>query len=177
MSKQLSPIFPVASPSSKSMEGNLTALATVCHVVESQGAFALVHASPMGVARIASDLGLEVYPSKRGGEYYAVRVGKVAVRAIPQARPAPAAGRMTIGGAAYTVKETTPKRRCDVRRWEVRKADDQYAETYVVTFQSADGAQTACSCKGGIYRKECKHMDALRAAFGGRVQTAAARVA
>lgn len=86
---------------------------------------------------------------------------------------------LNIGGSDYSVVETATKRRQDVRRWEVTApgrvtGDGSMSKPYVVTFQSTDGSMTACSCKGGIFHKKCKHMTALREFFG---QTAAPMVA
>ncbi len=170
------------------LETNVAKLAPHCHVVEVKAPYALVHASPTGLAAIVA-LGLSVSPSKRGGEYYAVRVapsaptpGKPAndnaapvalaptPRPAPVAKPAPATlgtpSSMNIKGDRYEVTETATKRRVDVRRWELSKGDGK--APYVVTFQTHGGESTACSCKGGIFHKHCKHMDALRAAFGAR---------
>jgi len=176
------------APAAKSVEENVQALGTVCHVVEVQAPYALVHASPNALASIIGKLGFTVSPSKKGEDYYAVRVaGQVAapapvaapaarlsvVPAAPAAAPAPAveqdgASRMNIGGTTYIVRETPCKRSQDVRRWEVRKVGEEVEKPYVVTFQSTDGSRTACSCKGGIFHKHCKHMDAFRAAYGRR---------
>lgn len=188
----------VSSPSTRTVEENTKSLESVCHVVEVQAPYALVHASPNALARIIGELGFTVSPSKRGGDYYAVRVAAQtapaprpthlsvappapapsAVRpvAAPQApvATAPTAGRMNIGGTTYLVQETPCKRRIDVRRWEVRKVGDEIGKPYVVTFQAEDGSQTACSCKGGIFHKHCKHMDAFRAAYGRRDQSSVA---
>ncbi len=173
------------SPATKSVDENVQTLSTVCHVCEVQAPYALVHASPVALAEIIGKLGFTVSPSQKGGDYYAVRVAaKVAL--VPQARhlsvapapqavaPAPApqvadgTTRMNIGGTNYIVRETATKRTQDVRRWEVRKVGEEVAAPYVVTFQSHDGSRTACSCKGGIYHKHCKHMDACKAAYGRR---------
>lgn len=188
------PLFPVAAnANTKTPAENVAALEPVCHVVEVKDCWALVHASPMGVARIA-EMNLEVFPSKRGGEYYAVRVGvaskRLALAPAPVAAPAPVVApapapaapagpaRMNIGGTTYIVKETSTKRSQDVRRWEVRKLGDEIGKPYVVTFQSHSGSETACSCKGGIYHNKCKHMTALREAFGGnRVEQSSTQVA
>lgn len=184
------------NPSPKSIDQNVQALGTVCHVVEVRDHLALVHASPTALAQIIGQLGLTVGPSKRGGDYYAVRVGQPVERTsapAAKAAPAPRAAaptplrsdadlngaivgtdgpngmvRMVIGGAPYNVVETPCKRSVDVRRWEVSKPGQDGEKPYVVTFQAADGSRTACSCKGGIFHKHCKHMDALRAAYGKR---------
>jgi hypothetical protein len=185
-----SPLFPVpANANTKSVEGNLKALETLCHVVEYKAPYALVHASPLAVARIATELALEVFHAKRGGEYYAVRVGSNSAAPVmstpraslavvpavqaPAAAPSNGSSRMNIGGTTYIVRETPCKRRIDVRRWEVRKVGEDIATPYVVTFQADDGSKTACSCKGGIFHKHCKHMDAFRAAYGLRTAAAA----
>jgi hypothetical protein len=154
-----------------SSDTTLTALGTVCHVVEVNGAYALVHASPAGVAGIIG-LGLTVSPSKRGGEYYAVRIAKSApaptatvVTAAPVVAPTTGtASSIRLGGSTYEIVETPTKRKVDVRRWELSKGDG--SKPYVVTFQDHDGESTACSCKGGIFHKHCKHMDGVRAAYG-----------
>jgi hypothetical protein len=178
------PIFPVYSTTPpKSLNETVRDLGTVCHVVEVKAPWVLVHASPMGVARISQELGLEVFPSKRGGEYYAIRVGaKLALlppvgtqlSLLPNVQPTrqPVRGpgpwvRMDIRGMTYSVRETACKRQCDVRRWEVRKTDgNSLGETYIVTFQNQSGSRTACSCPGGVYHKHCKHMSSLREQFG-----------
>ncbi len=222
MSTKPSPLFPVASDAglARSVEENVKALSGVCHVCEVKAPYALVHASPIGVARIASELGLEVYHSKRGNEYYAVRIAKGAnlglvppapvsapvVRApvddcpvpAPEVVPGPRGGecardpavfgpeprarrtvdpvretgtaRLDIRGTEYVVRQTTPKRRIDVLRYEVRKdAGDVITEPYVVSFQDAEGHSGACSCPDWIYRRkqkgDCKHIHAVRAAF------------
>lgn len=189
----VAPLFPVpANTNTKSVEENVQSLNTVCHVVEVKAPYALVHASPMGVARIATELGLEVYPSKRGGEYYAVRVAAKSaapvrpVAAVPASiapvRPAPApqaapaardgVTRLEIKGTDYVVRETPSKRRIDVRRWEVRKVGDELGKPYVVTFQSHDGCDAQCGCPDWIYRRrQCKHITAIQAAFGKRSAT------
>ena len=174
-----------ASNVNVSVEETVAKLGTVCHVCEVKGSWALVHASPIGVGRIVAELGLSVHPSKKGGEYFAVKVAAASARHLSIA-PAPVAApivvvapapvparseasgpvRMDIGGTTYSVKETPCKRRVDVRRWEVRKLGDEIGTPYVVTFQATDGSKTACSCKGGIFHKHCKHMDALQAAHG-----------
>ena len=171
------------NPSPKSVDQNVQALSTVCHVVEVKAPFALVHASPTALAQIIGQLGLTVSPSKKGGDYYAVRVEATpaatrtalsVVPAAPMPAPAPKAQsgsiQMNIGGGTYNVVETATKRSQDVRRWEVSKPGQDGEKPYVVTFQSADGSRTACSCKGGIFHKHCKHMDAISAAFGKRAQ-------
>lgn len=172
----------------KSVADQVSSIGTVAHVVEVRDLMALVHASPTALAHIIGTLKHTVSPAKRGGDYYVVRLAKAeetaAAPSAPQARPSarlsvapapadaapaqPAMGsetRMNIGGSSYTVRETPTKRSQDVRRWEVRKIGTVDAP-YVVTFQAHDGSRTACSCKGGIYHKNCKHMDAFRVAFG-----------
>jgi hypothetical protein len=168
------------NPASNSVDANVAALEAVCHVVEVKAPFALVHASPSALAQIIGKLGMTVSPSKKGGDYYAVRVQATpaatrtnlsVVPAAPAPAPAPSGSiQMNIGGGTYNVVETATKRSQDVRRWEVSKPGQDGEKPYVVTFQSADGSRTACSCKGGIFHKHCKHMDALRAAFGKRAQ-------
>lgn len=149
----------------------LASISAHAHVVEVQGAWALVHASPMGLYALGK-LNLDVRPTKRGGEYYAVRVGAQPLALVqpnvqPQEPRLNAQVRMEIMGQTYLVRETSPKRRIDVRRWEVRKVEgNSLGEMYVTTFQARDGSRTACSCKGGIYRKHCKHMTAIREQFG-----------
>jgi len=179
------PLFPVSVVSNRSADENVTALGTVCHVVEVKGQYALVHASPLGVAKIASELGLEVFHSKRGGEYYAVKVARVLnfglVASATVSRPAPtpvvsrptapvdpSVSRLTIMGNAYVVRETKPKRRnIDSRRWEVRKDGELVAEPYIVTFQDDEGHKAQCSCPDWIYRRhQCKHIKGIQAAFG-----------
>jgi hypothetical protein len=196
------PLFPVASPiPAKSLDENVADLGAVCHVVSvAQGAksgwtYALVHATPVGVARIATELGLEVYPSRRGNEYFSVCVAKAAQVVSPPAGrlsvvpPAPASGpvvgapapaplalepgviRLEIRGTTYVVRETRVKRtNIDVRRFEVRKdAGDVITEPYVVSFQDEAGKSGACSCKDWIYRRhmkgDCKHIHGVRAAL------------
>ena len=174
------------NPATKSVEENVASLATVCHVVETKAPYALVHASPNGLAAIVG-MGFPVAPAKRGAEYYAVKVGRVMsapqgrlslvppapvvapqvpVVVAPQAPTGPA--HMNIGGTDYIVRETPCKRRIDVRRWEVRKVGEEVSAPYVVTFQAEDGSKTACSCKGGIFHKHCKHMDTMRSVYGKR---------
>jgi hypothetical protein len=204
MDTKTAPLFPVASFPARTPEENVKLLGTVAHVCEVKGSYALVHASPVGVGRIAQELSLEVYPSRQGGEYYAVRVARSAnvalvrsapvvddcpvpapevlpQRPVPQA-PASAPRRTVVSkigstlqlefkGQDYQVKETTCKRRCDVRRWEVRKLDGTLSDPYVVTFQDAHGDSTACSCPDAIYRKRfCKHQAGIKAAFGYKEQ-------
>ncbi len=168
------------------LDSAVAKLGTVSHVVEVKAPYVLVHASPTGLAAIVA-LGYSVSPAKRGPEYYAVKVGNgtpkpandtarpsSAVRLVPSPRPQtpPRAPRssetMDIGSSTYEVVETPTKRKVDVRRWEVSKGDG--SKPYVVTFQTEDGERTACSCNGGIYHKHCKHMDALRAAYGANAQ-------
>lgn len=180
------PLFPVSSPSSKSAEENVKAVEAVAHVVEVKGVYALIHASPMGVAKIA-ELGLEVYHSKRGGEYYAVRIARGAnlglVPPAPQSAPqvrepavartvqvTPGVTRMILKGQDYVARETSPKRRMDVRRFEVRQDGELVKEPYVVSFQSEGGNEAQCSCPDWIYRRrQCKHIVGCVATFG-RVQ-------
>jgi hypothetical protein len=172
-----------ATASTKSVEENVSSLNTVCHVVETQAPYALVHASPNALARIIGELGFTVSPSKRGGDYYIVRVGQATVQAVPQApasgtrvsepapapRPAPQArqeaprqapaadpGRININGTSYVVRETNPKRSQDARRWEVRKVGDEMGKPYVVTFQDHDGCNGQCSCPDWIYRRHTR---------------------
>jgi predicted nucleic acid-binding Zn finger protein len=90
------PLFPVpANAPVRTLEENVKAVGTCAHVCEvapavSSGAtYALVHASPSGVAKIA-ELGLEVFHSRKGDDYYAVLVGKAAqapVPSVPATRP------------------------------------------------------------------------------------------
>ena len=170
-----------SSASVVSVETAVAKLATVAHVVEVKAPYVLVHASPNGLAGIIG-LGYSVSPSKRGPEYYAVKVagsskpGPANDTTAPSAPPAPvsetrvsapatkAASTINIKGETYEITETPTKRKVDVRRWELSKGDG--SKPYVTTFQAHDGTMTACSCKGGIFHKHCKHMDALRAAFG-----------
>lgn len=186
MSNAPRPLFPVPVASSKTPAENVQALSTVAHVCEVKGAYALVHASPLGVAKIASELGLECFHSKKGGEYYAVRVARganlglvpqaqAAPQAVPpvQARPVqapslePGVVRLEIRDQTYIVRQTTPKRRMDVLRFEVRKDNgDIITEPYVVSFQAADGSEGQCSCKDWIYRRHvCKHINGVRNAL------------
>jgi hypothetical protein len=149
-------LFPVYFPSTRSADENIRAMEPFCHVVEVKGPFALVHASPNGVLKI-TELGLEVFHAKRGGEYYAVRIGRNAV-VIPMVRQTPAQTTLLLKGQSYLVEETKPKRRQDIRRFEVTK-DDGESAPYVVSFQSEDGRKCACSCKDWIYRRhQCKHI-------------------
>jgi SWIM zinc finger len=186
MSTKPAPLFPVLVPSSKTPEENVKAIEPLAHVVEVKAPYALVHASPMGVAKIA-ELGLEVFPSKRGGEYYAVRIARGAnvalvppapvsapVVSAPVASPArrsaqvtPGVTHMVLKGADYVARETSPKRRMDVRRFEVRKDGELVSEPYVVSFQSEDGGEAQCSCPDWIYRRrQCKHIVGCQATFG-----------
>lgn len=188
------PLFPVpANAPVRSCEENVKALEHLCHVVETKDGYALVHATPYGLARIATELGLPVFPSRKGGEYYAVRVGRAqAVQAVPEAPasasrlvapqasapvrhtvdPVSGTSRLLIKGQDYIVRETTPKRRMDVRRWEVRK-DGEVGKPYVVSFQSEDGAECSCSCPDWIYRRnQCKHVKGIQAVFGATAQVA-----
>lgn len=173
------PLFQVQPNTTRSVDENVKALSALAHVVEVSAPWALVHAAPIAVARIAQELSLEVFPAKRGGDYYAVRVGqaRLAVAPAPSQEPSRrpvsrALGqpeRLLIRGMRYQVKETSAKRRQDLRRWEVRKLDgDQIEAPYVVTFQSQDGCEAQCGCKDWIYRRrQCKHIQALQAKFGG----------
>lgn len=182
----------------KSVEENVQTLNTVCHVVEVKDAYALVHASPNALAQIIGSLGFTVSPSKRGGDYYAVRVGAAQaarpVQTAPVARlsvaPAPVAApaapkaaprfgqsfQMEIKGDDYSCCETQPKRRQDARRWEIQKAGA--SDTNVVTFQDEAGTQAQCSCKDWIYRRhtrpnpDCKHCTAFKVAFARRAAVA-----
>jgi hypothetical protein len=170
------PLFPVAKPSTLSTTDALAALAGVCHVIEVKGSFALVHASPIGVVKI-TDLGLEVFHTKKGGEYYAVKVGALtpaAVKAPKSDKPADGIVRLSLGGSSYLVKETATKRKQDVLRFEVTK-DAASAKTYVVSYQDAAGCSGACSCPDWIYRRHaCKHIVGVKAAL---VEPRAARAA
>jgi len=175
------PLFPVdPNTPSRTVEQNVALLGGVCHVCEVKGQYALVHASPIGVAKIATDLGLEVFHSKKGGEYFAVKVAKSPSLGLVRPAPAPAVvvkptapvdpsvSKLTIMGNAYIVRETRPKRRnVDVRRWEVRKDGELVAEPYIVTFQDDEGHKAQCSCPDWIYRRhQCKHIKGIQAAFG-----------
>ena len=204
------PLFPVdgAAYLTRSCEENVKALEPLCHLVEVKAPYALVHASPVGVARIATELGLEVYHSKRGGEYYAVRVTRSEVARVPSVpassprpvsvRPAPVESalpvpeawsaparprqtvnvvpgtvRMVIKGGDYLARETSPKRRMDVRRFEVRRDGELVQEPYVVSFQNHDASEAQCSCKDWIYRRHnCKHIQACVAVFARPAQQA-----
>lgn len=205
----VAPLFPVPPTAyeTRSCDENVKLLGPVCHVVEVQPAqksgwtYALVHASPMGVARIATELGLEVYRSRKGPEYFAVVVAKGASASVPvapassprpvasvpptsalpvpeawggsaPARPrqtvsvVPGTVRMVIKGSDYVARETSPKRRMDVRRFEVRRDGELVAEPYVVSFQNHDATEAQCSCKDWIYRRHnCKHIQACVAVF------------
>jgi len=154
------PLFPVVNPSKRSPRENIRVLSDVCHVVEVKGVYALVHASPMGVVKI-TELGLGVFHSKRGGEYYAVRIGEIPTSVHPSSV------RITIWDSQYLVNETSPKRRKDVRRFEIRKDDGGVvAQPYVVAFQDNQGHSGACSCPDWIYRRrDCKHIRSIRTAF------------
>jgi hypothetical protein len=187
-----SPIFPVAAPSSRSAEDNVKAIEALAHVVEVKAPYALVHASPVGVAKIA-ELGLEVFHSKRGGEYYAVRIAKganlglvppparevapvppPAMRVQPQVMSAPSGSvRMVLKGADYIARETRVKRtNMDLRRFEVRKDGELVQEPYVVSFQSEDGHSAQCSCPDWIYRRRmCKHIVGCQHTFARARQT------
>lgn len=193
MDSKPSPIFPVSAPSSRSAEENVKAIEAFAHVVEVKAPYALIHASPTGVARVA-ELGLEVFHSKRGGEYYAVRIAKGANLGLvppPVARSAdilgrpdcpvparqaalePGVVRMEIKGQNYVVRETRVKRtNIDVRRFEVRKdSGDVITEPYVVSLQDAEAHSSACSCPDWIYRRRvCKHQAAIIAHFVKRRQ-------
>src|ERR1035441_2094385 len=96
------PLFPVANPVPvKSLDENVRDLGAVCHVVSvAQGAksgwtYALVHASAVGIARVAAELGLEVYKSKKGNEYFSVCVAKAAQVVSPPA------GRLSVVPVPY----------------------------------------------------------------------------
>jgi hypothetical protein len=187
------PLFPVAAPSTRSLDENVKALESVCHVVEvkkspSTGStFALCHVSPYGLAKV-TELGLASYASQRGPEYVAVLVSKASTGSSNQAgttsnratsaparartaRPATqrAQGtlRLEIKGTDYNVTETPVKRHnIDVRRWEVRKLDGDLSKPYVVTFQDVSGNACQCGCPDWIYRRrQCKHITAIKAAF------------
>jgi hypothetical protein len=198
MSKQARrPLFPVPpSAVERSVEENVALLGTVSHVVQVEGQYALVHASPIGLARIGAELQLPVFQAERGVEYFAVRVGARALAPVPAIDvsrlappPPPSAPRVsvrptsTVGtsqnleikGTDYRVTETAPKRRnIDVRRFEVRKLDGSLDKPYVVSFQDDHGHSAQCSCPDWIYRRRnCKHIQGIKAAFG-EVQTALA---
>jgi hypothetical protein len=187
------PIFPVpANQNTKSADENLKALEALCHVVEYKAPYALVHASPMSVARISAELALEVFHAKRGGEYYAVRVvaktmsaptGRLSLvppPAVAPVQPAVPSGvdHLTIQGSKgseeYVVRETKPKRSQDARRWEARKLGDEVSKPRIVTFQDTAGTQASCSCEDWIYRRhtrpnpDCKHCKAFKVAYGRR---------
>lgn len=188
------PLFPVPSNvPSRSCEENVAALGPLAHVVEVKDGYALVHASPMGIARIAQELGLAVFTSRKGGEYYAVRVGLASAQPVPvapvsapriverspspqaQASLEPGVVRLDIRGTNYVVRQTRTKRSIDVLRYEVRKdAGDVITEPYVVSFQDAAGRSGACSCPDWIYRRrekgDCKHIHGVRAALVARRQ-------
>jgi len=187
-----SPIFPVSSPSTRSPEENVALVGTLAHVVEVKSPYALVHSTPSGVAKMA-EAGLEVFPSKKGGDYYAVRIARqganlglvrpVSAQVVPEA-PArapvartvnPVAGsvRMVLKGSDYIARETSVKRRnMDVRRFEVRKDGELVQEPYVVSFQSEDGEKAQCSCPDWIYRRRCcKHIQGCQAVFARARQT------
>lgn len=176
----------------KSVEQNVESLSSVCHVVEVKAPYALVHASPNALAQIIG-MGFTVSPAKRGGDYYAVRVGAV------QAPPAPASGprvvsvpppaarpqarsasvdSIEINGTDYQVRETPVKRNQDARRWEIRKVGDEVGKPYVVTFQDHAGCTAQCSCPDWIYRRnqrpdpDCKHCKAFKVAFGRKAAVA-----
>jgi hypothetical protein len=87
------PIFVVPTPSARSVEENVKLLGDLAHVVEVKAPFALVHASPGAVAKIATDLALEVFHSKtKGPDYFAVRVqarGQVPVAPASETRVTP----------------------------------------------------------------------------------------
>jgi len=196
MDSKPAPLFPVANVADRAPEENVKLLESVAHVVEVKGVYALVHASPMGVARIAQELALPVFQSKRGGEYYAVRIAKGANLGLvppPVARSAdilgqpdgpepergsqaalePGVVRMEIKGQNYVVRETRVKRtNIDVRRFEVRKdSGDVITEPYVVSLQDAEARSSACSCPDWIYRRRvCKHQAAIIAHFVKRRQ-------
>lgn len=173
----MTPLFPISKPSTLSPVENLKALGPLCHVVEAKGQYALVHASPAGVLAI-TELGLEVYHSKRGGEYYAVKVGPLEItepkpqRVVQPPVPNRSAGSsLQIRGQEYRVLETRPKRAKDLRRFEIRKESDPNGQPYVVSFQAHDAA---CSCPDWIYRrKECKHIRGIQEAISAPQKIAA----
>jgi len=176
-----------------SLEESVAKISAFAHVVEVKAPYALVHASPAGLAKIVAE-GFSVHPSKRGGDYYAIRIAKGAnlglvppqVNVAPSApRPVPAAARapqapvepglvrMVLKGADYLARETRVKRtNMDVRRFEVRKDGELVQEPYVVSFQSEDGSQAQCSCPDWIYRRrQCKHIQGCQAVFARARQT------
>jgi len=171
------------------VEDVVSKLGTVCHVCEVKGPWVLVHASPASVARIVTELRLAVHPSKKGGDYYAVKMAVPApvrhlsiapapvaapVRPVAPAPVAPQNGRLEIKGCDYAVKETNPKRRQDCRRFEVRKLGDELVKPYVVSFQSDCGSEAQCSCPDWIYRRrQCKHITAIQAAFAAKPESLA----
>jgi hypothetical protein len=100
------PLFPVPPNAPvRTVEENVRLLGTVAHVCETMPAvksgwtYCLVHASPIGVARIASELGLEVFRSKKGNDYFAVVVAKAGVSPRP-VRP------VSVVPAAVAVNDT-----------------------------------------------------------------------
>jgi hypothetical protein len=69
-------------------------------------------------------------------------------------------------GTEYRVFETNPKRSQDLFRFELWKEGS--SKPYVVSFQSQDGTQAACSCPAGLYHRghgPCKHVRMCRAEF------------
>lgn len=62
----------------------------------------------------------------------------------------------------YSVSETNVIRNVDDRRFNVMKAGSR--KPYVVTFQGKRAA--ACSCPGGIFHGNCKHVSMVRCLFG-----------
>ena len=185
----------VMNAPANTLEETVTKLKTLCHVEDVKGPYALVHASPAGLARVVTELGLSVHPSRKGGDWYAVRIAKGANLGLvppPVARSADILGRpdcpvpvparqaapvpqglvrMVLKGADYLARETRVKRtNMDVRRFEVRKDGELVQEPYVVSFQSNGGHQ--CSCPDWIYRRrECKHIQGCVAVFERAVQT------
>jgi len=159
---------------------SVSSLESLCHVVETKGEWSLVHAAPASLAEIVA-LGFSIHPSKKGGNYYAVKsatpapsgtklsVAPPAAKPAPKAKPAPAAqsalpSRVEIKGTDYALAETATKRKMDCRRFEVRKLGDELAKPYVVSFQSHDGHTAQCSCPDWIYRRrQCKHITAVQA--------------
>ncbi len=190
------PLFSVPNPAtaSRSVEEWKRALGGVAHVCEVQTGnsgmtYALVHASPLGVARIAQELALKVFRSKRGEEYYAVLIAEAAQGSKPQAAPVsrpsfvppaqpraaspdvePGVARCEIRGNVYRVRQTRTKRNQDVLRFEVAKdMPGVITEPYIVSFQDGAGRSGACSCPDWIYRRkergDCKHIHGIREAF------------
>lgn len=180
----------------KLSDNPLLQLASVCNVIEFKAPHALVQADPAALVGILS-LGFTIKQAKRGAGFYAVTLAQTtalpasndvapvapqpAPKPVPVPKPTkapandtvPQIGRtiaMCIKGETYEVTETNCKRKVDVRRWECAKPDG--SDTYIVTFQDHDGHSTACSCKGGIFHKHCKHMDAIRSMFGAQAKSA-----